>query len=87
MILLFNTGTKSVDNDVSLEIVHHAGSMCCSHKCWGISEFYSVSTLHHIASSQGAVVQVFVFFPYIRKFSCYIQFQVNLTFHDFTAHN
>ena len=30
---------------------------------------------------------VFVFSPYIWKFTSYFQFQVNLTFNDFTAQN
>ena len=33
------------------------------------------------------IAMVFVFSPYIRKFSSYFHFQVNLTFNDFTAQN
>ena len=33
------------------------------------------------------IPMVFVFSPYIRKFNSYLQFQVNLTLHNFTAQN
>ena len=33
------------------------------------------------------IAMVFVFSPYIRKFTSCFQFQVNLTFNDFTAQN
>ena len=33
------------------------------------------------------IVMGFVFSPYIRKFTSHFQFQVNLTFNDFTAQN
>ena len=33
------------------------------------------------------IAMVFVFSPYIRKFSSYFQFQVISTFYDFTAQN
>ena len=33
------------------------------------------------------IAMVFVFSPYIRKFTSRFQFQVNLTFNDFTAQN
>ena len=53
-------------------------------------KFLYVCILHGSITQYGSIVyigiaMVFVFSPYIRKFSSYCLFQVNLTSDDFTA--